>query len=155
MIKKIVSGGQTGADRGGLEAAKNAGIQTGGYCPYGYLTENGYDLSLLEFGLKQTKSRGYIERTILNIKYSDGTVIFSKVNSSEKIEHDGSLLTLRTCKKLRKPVILNPTAKEFTEWIKENKISVLNIAGNRESVNPGIKRRVKMFLAKALKMNIN
>ena len=67
FIKKVISGGQTGADRAGLEAAKKAGIETGGYCPKDYLTEKGPDKSLKGFGLIETETREYTERTELNL----------------------------------------------------------------------------------------
>jgi hypothetical protein len=36
---KIISGGQTGADQGGLEGARLLGIQTGGTAPYNWMTD--------------------------------------------------------------------------------------------------------------------
>lgn len=63
LVEKIISGGQTGADRGGLEAARTLGIPTGGTAPRGYLTETGPDESLREFGLTESKSSAYVVRT--------------------------------------------------------------------------------------------
>ncbi|HEY5122242.1 MAG TPA: putative molybdenum carrier protein, partial [Ignavibacteria bacterium] len=132
MIKKIISGGQTGADRGGLEGARALGIETGGYCPKGYLTENGLDLTLKDFGLIEINSKDYRERTIKNIEISDGTVIFDNVNEKGKLKSPGSVLTLNTAIKISKPVVVNPDELTFKTWLIENNIHVLNVAGNRE-----------------------
>lgn len=40
-VRKIISGGQTGVDRGALEAAIALGILHGGYCPRGRRAEDG------------------------------------------------------------------------------------------------------------------
>ncbi|HEY5122175.1 MAG TPA: putative molybdenum carrier protein [Ignavibacteria bacterium] len=152
MIKKIISGGQTGADRGGLEAAKALGIETGGYCPNGFLTKNGPDLTLKEFGLIELDTPDYKKRTIKNVEICTGVVIFGTTNKKGKLNSRGSILTFNTAKKLYRPVIVNPTEEEFLEWIKYYKMRILNIAGNRESENPGIQNYVKDFLIRTLKI---
>lgn len=149
QITKIISGGQTGADRAGLDAAKESGIVTGGRCPRLYRTETGSDPSLKQYGLTETASSDYSERTRLNVLDSDGTVIFADV-SNGKITSRGSLLTFKTARDNNKPCIVNPTAAELAKWIKSNGISVLNVAGNRESTSPGINERVKGLLVEVL-----
>jgi hypothetical protein len=144
---QIISGGQTGADRGGLEAGKQIGLQTGGYCPKGWRTDNGPDITLAEFGLVETKSSGYPVRTKANVLLSDGTLIFGNVNSP------GSLLTVRLCLQYNKPCKIDPTKAEILEFIASNRIEVLNIAGNRERTNPGIQKRVQEFLVEAPERN--
>lgn len=150
FIKKVISGGQTGADRAGLEAAKKVGIETGGYCPKGYLTEKGSDKSLKKFGLIQTESQDYTERTELNIRCSDGTVVFSRTDESGNVTGIGTLLTLKIAKDSGKPVIINPESEEFTAWILNNNIRTLNVAGNRKSQNKDIEKTALRFLAKNL-----
>ncbi|MDR3667998.1 MAG: putative molybdenum carrier protein [Ignavibacteriaceae bacterium] len=144
MINKIISGGQTGADIAGLKFAKNYGIPTGGYTPKEYMTEEGKKPELKDlYGLLECNG-SYGERTILNVKESDGTVVFADKMS------DGSFLTIETCQKEDKPCLLNPTVEELLKWINDNNIKVLNVAGNRESVSPGIELRVYKFLEEAL-----
>lgn len=143
-VTKIISGGQTGADRAGLEAARELGIPTGGYIVKGWRTERGAEPLLAEFGLVETDSTSYAYRTELNVRESDGTVIFGRINSS------GSQLTYRLCQAYHKPVVCNPTGSELQAWIERYDISVLNVAGNRESVNPGIGESVKELLILAL-----
>lgn len=154
MLKKIISGGQSGADRGGLEAAKKLGIPTGGYCPKGWLTENGPDYSLKEFGLKEMETAVYDKRTIKNVTESDGTIIFCNLDSKGRIKSHGSALTHRATLELKKPVLINPDMEKFSEWLKINKIKILNIAGSRESEAPGIQKKVKDFLVQSLSNNI-
>lgn len=133
---KIVSGGQTGADRAGLEAGRFLGIETGGYCPKDCRTERGPDRSLLDFGLLPTASGSYTQRTLLNIQHSDATVIFGNLESS------GSKQTVEHCVRLSKPHLKNPTPFELREFVRVNGIKTLNVAGNRESRNPGIFEQV-------------
>lgn len=141
MVTKIISGGQTGSDIAGLAAAKQLGIQTGGTAPKGFKTETGPNLELKElYGLIESSSSNYKLRTIENVKNSDGTVIFGDVSSV------GSQLTVNTCIQLKKPHIINPSKLQLIDWINKKFISVLNCAGNRESVNQGIQERVKNFL---------
>jgi hypothetical protein len=153
MVKKIISGGQTGADRAGLDAAKILGITTGGYCPRGYLTEEGRDLKLKKYRLKETRTNKYETRTIKNVMASDGTVIFCRTDYMKRIIGEGTKLTFYTAKEKQKPVIINPSKVKFLKWLKENEIGVLNVAGNRESQSPGIYEKTKLFLIKALSEN--
>ena len=127
MVKKVISGGQTGTDRFGLEIAKELGIETGGTAPKYYKTENGCDQSLKDFGLVEDESSDYDPRTEKNIIDSDGTVIFGDIKSP------GSKLTIKLLKQHNKKYIDNPTIEKLKEFITENNIEVLNVAGNRAS----------------------
>lgn len=150
MLKKIISGGQTGADRAGLEAALILNIPTGGFCPRGFMTELGRDLSLRKFRLKETDTFKYDERTVKNVLAADGTVIFCRLDSKKRIAGDGTQLTYAIAVNNRKPVIINPSRRKFLSWLEKNNIEILNVAGNRESQNPGIFEKTKKFLVKAL-----
>lgn len=141
VIRKVVSGGQTGADIAGLEAARDMQIETGGYAPLGYRTENGSNGSLKQFGVVQHQDRNYYGRTKANIEISDGTVVFGKPSS-------GSSMTQNICQALHKPCIVNPDLVDIIKWIQHYNIGILNVAGNRESVNPGIHMRTKLFLSR-------
>lgn len=70
----VISGGQTGADRAALDAARHAGLPTGGYAPSRYWTERGPNASLAEYGLKAGGSLFW--RTEQNVLQSDATVVF-------------------------------------------------------------------------------
>jgi Circularly permutated YpsA SLOG family len=154
MIERIVSGGQTGADRGGLEAALALGIAHGGWCPKGRRAEDG---SVPErYQLRETSSAAYSERTRRNVADADGTVLFTRGTPTA-----GSKLTLDTARQLRRPV-LHVDVRDITgdsraaqrllrDWLEENRIRVLNVAGSRESGCPGIEAAVAAFLVEALR----
>ncbi|MCK9439417.1 MAG: putative molybdenum carrier protein [Candidatus Caldatribacteriota bacterium] len=144
-VKKIISGGQTGADFGGLLAGKELGLETGGTAPLGFKTENGSNLELKNFNLVESDSRFYNDRTTANIKNSTGTIVFGNTNSI------GSKSTIAICKRLGKPYIVNPTKEAFLTWLAWNNIQTLNVAGNRESVSPSICEKVRNFLVTAIK----
>ena len=142
---KIISGGQTGADQAGLRAAKRLKIPTGGWIPKGFRTEDGDKPSLgLHYSLVETEDRDYKKRTMLNINMADGTIIFSERPSR------GSTLTEDACYKMRKPYHINPGVDEIRMFVNEHEIQILNIAGNRESVSPGIGERVENLLMRAI-----
>ena len=142
----LVSGFQTGADLGGIAAAYNFGIETGGHIPKGFLTEYGPKPELAQFGAIEHSSDKYPPRTFENAKNSDGTIRFaSNFNSG------GERCTLKAIKQYNKPyidvdVIAPIDDKEVIEWIVKNQIKVLNVAGNRESTSPGIFKFTKNYL---------
>lgn len=144
ILKKIVSGGQTGADRAGLDAAIEVGIPVGGYCPKGRLAEDGtvpdcYPLTELVKG-------GYASRTEKNVVESDGTLILNMGKLS-----GGTRLTVECARKHGKPFLIvqmddNPTSDSVIRWITDNSIHVLNVAGPRESKCPGLHDSAEVFL---------
>jgi hypothetical protein len=74
-IPKIVSGGQTGADRAALDWALSRSIESGGWCPKGRKAEDGPIPK--RYPLIETPSAGYVQRTEWNVRDTGGTVIFS------------------------------------------------------------------------------
>ena len=128
MLIKVISGGQTGADRIGLETAKSRLIKTGGTAPKDFMTEKGPDYTLRdEFGLVEAPVAGYPWRTRKNVLDSDGTVLFGNMTSS------GSFETIQHCVKMSKPHKTNPIPEELAKWIEDKNIRILNVAGNRGS----------------------
>src|SRR5262252_8678423 len=100
-VRKIISGGQTGADIGALIAARELGIKSGGVAPRGWLTENGPQEQLLRgFGLAECDEDGYEARTRRNAAISDGTLLVGPHTSG------GSALTYETVRQLGKPLFL-------------------------------------------------
>lgn len=147
MVKKIISGGQTGADRGGLIAGRDLGLETGGTAPPNFMTELGTCLELRDtFGLVEGEydPKTYPKRTRRNIEDSNGTLLMGTIHSP------GSRLTLRHCQGLEKPWIINPTPSDLKKWLETYSIEVLNVAGNRESKNPGIEKTTVSLLCSAL-----
>lgn len=139
MIKKIVSGGQTGVDRAALDAAIELHIPHGGWCPKGRLSEAG--IIPAKYLLEETATSEYSERTKLNIKDSDATLVVLP-DKVTKIT-DGTILTIDGARKTKKPHMIVYSSEaidvdSIIKWIAENKIKVLNIAGPRESQSPSI-----------------
>lgn len=143
-IGKIISGGQTGVDRAALNWAIDADILCGGWCPQGRKAEDGRISD--HYPLIEASSWRYSQRTQWNVRDSDGTLI---LNNSQLT--GGTLLTINCCKRLEKPFLVVDLGLNFDpipveEWIRENTISVLNVAGPRESSSPGIGDKALSFL---------
>ena len=107
MLRKIISGGQTGADRAGLDFAIETGLEHGGYVPKGRKAEDGRIDD--RYNLVELSTSSYPARTGKNIQESDGTVIFSL----ERLLNGGTRLTWEHANKLGKPVLhIYDTRKE-------------------------------------------
>lgn len=129
----MISGGQTGADRAGLECAKAIGLETGGTAPKGYWTETGSDLSLKDFGLTESVSVHYKPRTWANVRDADVTLWFGKLGSP------GYWCTKQAAGNYGKLFIENPVNLQDISETYE----VINVAGNRASKNPDVIQLVK------------
>ena len=146
--KTIISGGQTGADIGGLVGAERCAIATGGCTPRDYKTENGpQPLLATRFGMIAHPSPHYHDRTQENVEKGDATLVFATNASSA-----GTKLTVDLCEQFEKPwVLLDPyndsAAQSASAFIERVKPNVLNIAGHRESVSPGISKQVASIIA--------
>jgi len=133
-VNKIISGGQSGADRAGLDFAIKYGIEYGGYVPKGFKSEDGGLTKEKYPNLIETNSSDYKVRTEKNVIESDGTLIVYCSLSG------GTKLTVKYCEKYNKTYILVNMKDDFLNninsvkrWLNDNKISILNVAGNRES----------------------
>lgn len=145
---KIISGGQTGADRAALDAAIELDISHGGWLPKGRKTEDG---PLPEkYNLLELDSENYRDRTEKNIIDSDGTLIVAfgpltggtALTESLAIKHDRHLLVLDLAE-----ITMKEAIEAAEKWLQENKISVLNVAGSRASGEPRIYAAVKELLS--------
>ena len=148
-IVKIITGGQTGVDRASLDAAIALGVEHGGFCPQGRRSEDG--IIPLQYNMYELETDDYLERTLKNVQFSDGTLILYK---GEIIS--GTRQTEKYCLLEKKPVltinILDECKKirvTFNKWLEKNTISILNIAGPRES-EASIYKRAKVMLMKLL-----
>ncbi|MDJ0927223.1 MAG: putative molybdenum carrier protein [Gammaproteobacteria bacterium] len=151
-VGRIVSGGQTGADRAALDVAKELGLDTGGWVPRGRRAEDGRVPDHYK-GLTETDSRDYAQRTRLNVRDSDATVVFSFGRPT-----GGTALTVRLAEALDKPLlVLDLEAHDRDEsvqllrvWIETIRPAVVNVAGPRASGEPRIMESVHDVLRGAL-----
>jgi len=163
MIAKIISGGQTGADRGGLEAALACRTPHGGWCPKGRIAED--EVVPAKFQLTETKSAGYPARTEQNVVDAHCTVIFSFGKPT-----GGSKKTVTLAEKHQRPCLCvdlstlsdEAAARYVLGWLSPGGLTmpglavpqpnpILNVAGSRESKAPGIQRRVRDVMRMVLK----
>ncbi len=155
MVRKIVSGGQTGADRAALDFAMEWNIPHGGWIPKGRLAEDGRLPD--KYRLKEMNSTDYARRTEQNVIDSDATLIFSHGKLT-----GGSLLTKRMAMKHGRPwlhmdlLITNAfsAAQSVHLWFNEQGIHVLNVAGPRESQDKRIYRATFDILEAAFQMSL-
>lgn len=134
MIRLIISGGQTGVDRAGLDAAIKAGFPVGGYCPKGRLSEDGPIPDF--YPLQELSLSDYAVSTEKNVVESDGTLIINKGDLSlcNKLTSDYAIKHMRPC--LIVPLEEPTEAAHVIRWIVGQQITTLNIAGPRESKCP-------------------
>ena len=146
--EKIVSGGQTGVDRAALDAALALGIPCAGWCPKGRKAEDG---AITErYPVTETESAAYEERTRLNVVDADAILILASGPLS-----GGTGLTAETAAAQGKPLLVAdpfsaPDPQAVADWLAENGVRVLNVAGPRESTQPGIYRAAADFLTQVL-----
>lgn len=146
----IVSGGQTGADRAGLDWAISNGVRHGGWCPRGRKTENGVLPRM--YHLKETPGAGYLQRTEWNVRDSDATLVFTL---DDKLD-GGSKRTAAFADSLGKPWMhVRPGVhpKYVARFLLRHGVATLNIAGKRASTAPGIEQFVREMLSQAVRVN--
>jgi hypothetical protein len=153
MLKKIVSGGQTGVDRGALDAALEVSFPCGGWCPKGRKAKDG--VIPAHYPLSEMPGPTYRARTRRNVAHSDGTLIlfFGELSG-------GTLETLRIAEEVGKPVLTSDCAAkpvadaavEVAAFIRLHAIATLNVAGPRESTHAGGGAYARDLISTVLRM---
>ena len=146
MLKKLISGGQTGADSCIVAVGRQLGVPIGGEVPKGWLTEQGPDPRLRDLGFSESASADYAVRTRHNVEQADATLVFATAPGS-----DGTRLTLEHARHTGRPYLLvNPflpqAEQSVRDWLAVTRPQVLNVAGNRESRSPGIAKQASRVL---------
>ena len=134
VFVKMISGGQTGVDRAALDAAMKHGIECGGWCPTGRLDEFGKIPE--RYPLKEMESGSFAERTLQNVRDSDGTAIIFHGQL-----RGGTAQTLIFCEDEKRPHLLIEATKTSAEeaaqlidnFVHQRNIATINIAGPRQS----------------------
>jgi hypothetical protein len=148
LLEKIISGGQTGVDRAALDTAMELGIPCGGWCPQGRRAEDGRIPD--HYPLQEASSEDYRLRTRLNVEDSDGTLILSQGTPK-----GGTALTLKLARKFNKPFLLVDLARHadpspVRQWVQNNQVRILNVAGPREGESAGVFEKASAFLLEVL-----
>jgi len=144
MLKKIVSGGQTGVDRAALDAAVAFGVEHGGWCPKGRRSEDGRIPEI--YFLNETPMADYRQRTSWNVRDSDGTLILVRDHL-----RGGSRYTCDCAIQTERPYLIG-RLDDFTaierayRWIIDNSIETLNVAGPRASTDASIYADARPFV---------
>lgn len=152
MIERVVSGGQTGVDRAALDAAMEAGLACGGWCPLGRRAEDGPIPD--RYPLTETDSARYLDRTRMNVEDSDATLIVTRRTTT-----GGTRLTAEHAERIGRPFLIvdlsvpeDAAVARLRDWLDENAVNVLNVAGPRESTRPGIHAAAAAFLCRLFAM---
>lgn len=146
--ERIVSGGQSGVDRGALDAAMALGIAHGGWCPGGRRAEDGPIPE--RYQLRETSTAEYRERTERNVLDADATLVLHRGRL-----RGGTRLTRQLALRHKKPCLTVDLGKPSDEaalrrWLVQNHVRTLNVAGPRESQSPGIARQTEALLRRLL-----
>jgi putative molybdenum carrier protein len=154
-VLKIISGGQTGVDRAALDVALRHGIKCGGWCPAGRLDEFGKIPD--HYPVQELQRGGFTERTLQNVKDSDGTVVIYPVEL-----RGGTKQTIRFCIELKRTYQLIDASKISAEraseliadFVCDNRIGILNVAGPRQSEWPEGYEYASRALSAFLKLSL-
>jgi hypothetical protein len=148
FLKKIVSGGQTGVDRAALDVAEKLGLKRGGWCPRFRRAEDGPVPE--DYPLIETPSEHYGQRTEWNVRDSDATLILYM-----RELRGGSHLTYELAQLWEKPVLIIDLLRPgeeglLAQWLESKRVSVLNVAGPRESDALAVYDEARIFLEREL-----
>ena len=148
LTPRVVSGGQTGADRAALDAALERGVAVGGWCPAGRLSEDGPIDG--RYPLVETATADPAERTRLNVRDSDATLVLAPPGGVA----GGTALTVEAARALGRPVLVVPPRPDALDgvvaWLAGGGVAVLNVAGPRESEAPGLYDAARSFVGALL-----
>lgn len=147
---RIISGGQTGVDRAALDFALENQIDCFGWCPKGRKAEDGVISHF--YPLRETETSGYEKRTLKNVEESQGLLVFVDGEPDE-----GTILAIDHAERQNKPIYIihlsmNVEDQEtgILDLLENQKVTIVNIVGPRESNSPGIYRKTKNFLEELL-----
>jgi hypothetical protein len=152
MIDRVISCGQTGADRIAWRVAQSFGVPTGGAMLWGFRAEDGRHVDFAEtYGAHQLPTTTQAAHLLANVRDSDGTIWFGRTDSLT------GRTALETCERLDRPCLVislngerDDDPQDVVRWIVRHQIRILNVAGNRESLEPSITERTEAFLRDVL-----
>lgn len=147
-VRRVISGGQTGVDRAALDVARERGLGLGGWCPRGRRAEDGRVPDT--YPLTETRTADYRERTRRNVLAADGTLVLTRGAPS-----GGTAYTLGVARRTGKPWLVvdleaPPAIASVRAWLAAHRVATLNVAGPRESLQPGIHAQAAAYLRRLL-----
>lgn len=153
MLKKIISGGQTGVDRAALDVAMRLGVDHGGWVPKGRMAEDG--VLPPHYAVQEMPTAAVEARTEKNVQDSDGTLIISRGSPTGGTDHARKMALKHGRQLLHVDLSLGQQASSagslVASWIEMNRIEILNVAGPRASHDPAIYMDAVNILTHALR----
>jgi hypothetical protein len=147
MFTKIISGGQTGAERAALNVAIKFNIPHSGWIPLGRNAEDGPISN--KYQLSEMPITSYSKKTEQNVLHADGNLIVSHGSLSGSCSHTKKIAIKHGLPwyhvNLTKTSIFQSALLIF-QWIEINKIRVLNVTGPKVSEESTIYEGVKNVL---------
>jgi Circularly permutated YpsA SLOG family len=161
MLIKIISGGQIGVDQAALRAARDCGLEIGGWCPPGRVCESGVippEFPLTETPRDRSQDAPEIprsQRTEWNVRDSDGTLV---IHGAEAATDPGTAWAIECARRFEKPLLVcqadNPDAvTNIRKWIAAFRIETLSVGGPSESSAPGIGEKAHALVKSVLSAN--
>jgi hypothetical protein len=158
MLRKVISGGQTGVDQAALRAARDSGLEIGGWCPPGRECEGG--VIPAEFPLKETERERSLDapdvprsqRTEWNVRDSDATLVIGRVQ-----EDLGTSWAIDCATRYRRPLLVcalddSIAEEKIREWLDANDIRILSVGGPSESSAPGVGEKTYALLTRVFRL---
>jgi hypothetical protein len=164
-VNKVISGAQTGVDQGALLFASRNGLLYGGFVPKGFKMEDGAiideEITTILREMIELKSSRYAVRTRKNVEAATATLLVSVNGKMGR----GTELTKMICEEISKPYFVvdfmnragefsfPDVALDIDNWVVDNDVTTLNVAGSRESKNAGIQKATYDFLVQLWERN--
>ncbi len=160
-LTRVISGGQTGVDQAALRAARDCGLEIGGWCPPGRICESG--LIPPEFPLVETERERSpdalgvprSQRTEWNVRDSDGTLV---ITAGEPVTDGGTNWAIQCATGYEKPLLVCQVddldaVRTIQQWIAAVRIETLSVGGPSESSAPGIGEKAYALVKRVLSAN--
>ena len=162
-LRKVIAGGQTGVDQAALRAARDCGLEIGGWCPPGRESEAG--VIPAEFPLQETEQERSndapdvprSQRTEWNVRDADGVLVIGSASLEEGGREDaGTKWAMECAARYEKPLLScdvedHDVPGKIRQWLMEFRIETLSVGGPSEGTSPGIGRKTYALLVGVLR----
>lgn len=150
MIRKIISGGQTGVETAALDVAIKLGVPHGGWTSRGRRNDDGPLAEI--YNLKETSALGFREAIEKNVLESDGTLIVSR-----GIQTSGAAKAVRAALKKQRQLLhvdlnqysLFEAGSLTCSWLSQKQIKSVYVTGPTAEEEPHIYEQGRKLLETA------